>query len=174
MHRKNSQLPPISPNLAASQSQMNSGTKRDLSKPKSFHQNQASLNATNDAQAMMRRSGGVARGNTPQRRQIQQLMGGNNRQNDDQISEIDINSDTRSMYSHTKLPLKQNNLMGTGNDFHNKMNSSLNEQKWGGAASQFSDSRGMLDAQSQSNYGSANGSNMFHPRARGDPSSMET
>ena len=66
---------------------------------------------------------------------------------------------------HKKLPLKQNNLMGTGNDFANKMNSSMNEGGWGGA-SQFSDSRGMLDA-GQSNYGSANGSNMFHPRARG-------
>ena len=62
--RKNSQLPPISPNLAASQSQMNAASKRDMSKPKSFHQNQASLNP-NDAQAMMRRSGGVNRGNTP-------------------------------------------------------------------------------------------------------------
>ena len=62
--------------------------------------------------------------------------------------------------------------MGTGNDFNNKFNSSLNEQGWGGAASQLSDSRGLLDA--QSNYGSANGSNMFHPRARGEPSSMES
>ena len=74
------------------------------------------------------------------------------------------------MQSYSKLPLKKNNLMGTGNDFNNnKFNSSLNE--WGGAASQLSDSRGLLDA--QSNYGSANGSNMFHPRARGEPSSME-
>ena len=57
--------------------------------------------------------------------------------------------------------------MGTGNDFaaNNKFNSSLNEKGWGGA-SQFSDSRGMLEA--GSNYGgSASGQNMFHPRAPG-------
>ena len=84
-----------------------------------------------------------------------------------------MNSDTRSIHSvqmgHAKLPLRQNNLMGTGNDFagaaagqHHKFNSSMNEGAWGGNGSQFSDSRGML-----SNYaGSASGSNMFHPRAR--------
>ena len=69
---------------------------------------------------------------------------------DDQISEIDINSDARSMHSnhYGQIPLKQNNLMGTGNDFAaaHKFNSSLNEKGWGTGASQFSDSRGMLDA----------------------------
>ena len=97
--------------------------------------------------------------------------------NDDQISEIDMNSDARSMHSaqlgHAKLPLKKhNNLMGTGNEFYqsnNRFNSSLNEVGWGGA-SQLSDSRGLLDA--QSNFGgSANGSNMFHPRDRRDSES---
>lgn len=63
-------------------------------------------------------------------------------------------------------PLKQNNLMGTGNGFsqHQKFNSSLNDKGWA-QHSQLSDSRGMLDA--QSNYGdSVSGSNMFHPHLR--------
>ena len=73
---------------------------------------------------------------------------------------------------HKKLPLKQNNLMGTGNDFGaNQLNSSLNEKGWA-TGSQFSDSRGMLDA--GSNFGgSASGSNMFHPREAGSSSNME-
>ena len=130
--------------------------------------NQGSMDPSNslDASLIMqqRGPGAIPRGNTPQRRNIKQLAG-------DQISEIDMNSDARSMQSaqmgYQKLPLKQNNLMGTGNDFaqQNKFNSSLNEKGWDGT-SQFSDSRGMLDA--QSNFGgSAQGSNnMFHPRAR--------
>ena len=68
---------------------------------------------------------------------------------------------------HAKLPMKQNNLMGTGNNFaqsQNKFNNSMNEAGWGGNQSQFSDSRGLLDA--NSNFGSQTGSNMFHPRAR--------
>ena len=75
---------------------------------------------------------------------------------------------------HAKLPLKQNNLMGTGNNFtQNKFNSSLHDGGWGGA-SQLSDSRGMLDAQSMSNS-AAGASNMFHPKARdSQQSSIQT
>ena len=48
----------------------------------------------------------------------------------------------------------------------------MNEGGWGGNQSQFSDSRGLLDANSQ--YGSQTGSNMFHPRGRdGDQSQLD-
>ena len=74
----------------------------------------------------------IPRGNTPQRRNIQKLMG----QNDDQISEIDMNSDARSMHSAQlgRLPMKKNNLMGTGNNFDSLGNRSLHEQGWGNAS----------------------------------------
>ena len=63
--------------------------------------------------------------------------------------------------------------MGTGSNFHSQkgFNNSMNDKGW--ANSQLSDSRGLLDA--QSNFGdSMSGSNMFHPRARdGNMSKME-
>ena len=98
--RKNSQLPPISPSPAGG---MKESQKRDYSKPKSYkmvnQQNNNSYDANgaynNDASLMFQQRNAMPRGNTPQRRNIQKLMG----KNDDQISEIDMNSDTRSMQS---------------------------------------------------------------------------
>ena len=166
--RKNSQLPPISPNLGMNTTQSNySG--RDLSKPKTYQMMQGNnMNGSfNNSLGMAQRN--IPRGNTPQRRNIQKLIGQNA---DDQISEIDMNSDARSMHSAQlgRLPMKKNNLMGTGNNFESIGNRSNYDKGWGN--SQLSDSRGLLDA--QSNFGdSASGSNMFHPRAAGQKSQMD-
>ena len=63
--------------------------------------------------------------NTSARRNLAKFTGG-----DDNISEFDMNSDTRSMQnSANRVPaVKQNNLMGfSGQDFHAQKNGLMNQ-----------------------------------------------
>ena len=133
----------------------NSASFKQKSKPKSYQLNQLQ---PSDQAAHQPISGKIAahqRGSSG-RRNLPKHAGG-----DDDISEIDMNSDTRSMHSASvtqSIMKQQNNLMGSSvNEFY---------AKGGGIMNQSSRSGQMPDQSwAPSDSGSMHGnSNMFHPR----------